>query len=137
MIFCDTSFAAKLYAQEPESAAVSALLNTEDKIFVSELFRVELMAVFHRRLREGLWARQQFATAIAQFQRDDINGLWAWLPINHELVMKATQRFITLPKTTFLRAADCLHLATALHHGFDEIHTFDLHQAKVAQEFGL
>jgi hypothetical protein len=42
-----------------------------------------------------------------------------------------------LPETIFLRTADCLHLVTALHHGFIEIHTHDVHQIRAAFAPGL
>jgi predicted nucleic acid-binding protein len=42
-----------------------------------------------------------------------------------------------LPETIFLRTADCLHLVTALHHGFTEIHTHDVHQIRAASALGL
>ncbi len=53
MIFCDTSTAAKLYVPESESPAVRALLEAADAVYVSDLARVELHGVFHRRWREG------------------------------------------------------------------------------------
>jgi predicted nucleic acid-binding protein len=37
----------------------------------------------------------------------------------------------------FLRTSDCLHLVTALHHGFDAIHTHDRHQCLAAAALGL
>jgi len=52
MIFCDTSFFAKAYSLEPETAAVQERLKNEDEVCVSELARVELAAAFHRRWRE-------------------------------------------------------------------------------------
>jgi uncharacterized protein with PIN domain len=55
MIFCDTFTIAKLYVPEPESTVVRRRLEAEDEVCVSELARLELMGVFHRRLREGKW----------------------------------------------------------------------------------
>jgi predicted nucleic acid-binding protein len=137
MIFCDTSYAAKLYLAEPGSAAVQPVLETEDEVCLSELARIELMAVFHRRLREGTLARPDFETVVRQFNRDDIGGCWTWLPLEAAIVEAASRTYATLPATLFLRSADCLHLVTAMHHNFSQIHTFDLHQAKAAPIFGL
>jgi predicted nucleic acid-binding protein len=137
VIFCDTSFAAKLYALEPETAVVRQAIDEADQVFVSDLFRVELMSVFHRRMREGLWMPEDFRTAIEQFQRDDLCGFWTWLPLERKILQAAEQVFTTLPPSTFLRAADCIHLVTALYHGFGIIHTFDQHQAQAAQVLGL
>jgi hypothetical protein len=137
MIFCDTSTLAKFYVFEPESAAVRQRIEAEDEVFLSELARLELMAVFHRRLREGRWARTDFVSAIRQFSADDIGGFWTWLPLDSAIVEAAATTYATLPETVFLRSADCLHLVTALHHNFAEIHTHDKHQIAAAAALGL
>jgi hypothetical protein len=137
MIFCDTSTLAKFYVFEPESAAVRQRIEAEDEVFLSELARLELMAVFHRRLREGKWARTDFVSAIRQFSADDIGGFWTWLPLDSAIVEAAATTYATLPETVFLRSADCLHLVTALHHNFAEIHTHDKHQIAAAAALGL
>jgi predicted nucleic acid-binding protein len=137
MLFCDTSTLAKYYLPEPESAAVQARLDVEDQVFLSELARAELMAVFHRRLRERKWTGQQFHTVVRQFSRDDIGGYWYWAPLDGVIVEQAVKVYTTLPETVFLRTADCLHLVTAVHHGFSEIHTHDAHQTRAASALGL
>lgn len=137
MIFCDTSTAAKLYVPERESKAVRQRLEAEDEVCVSELMRVELMGVFHRRLREGKWTRGDFTTAVRQFSHDDIGGFWTWLPLSGPVVDASAKIYTTLPDTIFLRSADCLHLITALHHNFPEIYTHDTHQSAAASVLGL
>ena len=137
MIFCDTSFAAKLYVPEKESAAVRKLLETEDDVCLSALARTELMGVFHRRLREGKWSRADFLAVVRQFSQDDIGGFWTWLPLAGPILQAAAHTYTTLPETVFLRSADCLHLVTALHHNFAQIHTYDLHQTRAAPALGL
>jgi hypothetical protein len=137
MIFADTSAVAKLYVPEAESAAVRRLFEAEDAVGVSELVRVELMGVFHRRLREGRWSREDFQAATRQFQQDDLGGFWTWLPLDAPILAAAAQTYATLPETVFLRAADCLHLVTALHHNFPAIHTYDQQQARGAESLGL
>ncbi len=93
MIFCDTSTAAKLYVPEIQSAAVRRVLEAEDAVCVSELFRVELAAVFHRRLREGRWTAADFRAAVRQFSRDDIAGFWTWLPLDRAVTEGAARTF--------------------------------------------
>lgn len=137
MIFCDTSFVAKLYVPEIESAAVRSLLETEDEVCLSELARPELMGVFHRRLRERKWTRTDFLAAARQFAQDDIGGFWTWLPLSGPIIEAAANTYATLPETVFLRSADCIHLVTALHHNFGAIHTFDAHQARAASALGI
>lgn len=137
MIFCDTSTIAKLYVPERESRSVRRLLEVEDEVCVSELVRPELMGVFHRRLREGKWSRREFLAAIRQFSHDDIGSFWTWLPIDSLITEAAANIYTTLPHTVFLRSADCLHLVTALHYKFTEIHTHDAHQSTAAPVLGL
>ena len=71
MIFCDTSALAKYYVAEAESAALASRLDSEDEVVVSELARVELKSVFHRRMRERKWTQERFQVAARQFSRDD------------------------------------------------------------------
>ena len=137
MIFCDTSTVAKLYVPEHESAAVLRRLEAEDEVCVSELVRVELMAVFHRRLREGRWTRAEFLAAVRQFSTDDIGGFWTWLPLDRAVLEAAEKTYTTMPDDVFLRSTDCIHLVTALHHNFAEIYTHDKHQTTAAAAFGL
>lgn len=137
MLFCDTSALAKLYVSEKESPALRAKLESEDQVSLSELARVELMAVFHRQLREHKWTRKQFLTAVRQFTNDDIGGFWTWLALDSVIIDAAAKTYATLPEAVFLRSADCLHLVTAMHHGFAEIYTYDQHQTAAAAALGL
>jgi predicted nucleic acid-binding protein len=137
VIFCDTSTLAKYYVSEAESAMVRVRLDAEDQVVLSELARAELMAVFHRRLREHVWSRTEFEAATRQFIKDDVSGYWSWRPLDSLIVNEAVKIYSVLPETIFLRTADCLHLVTALHHGFTEIHTHDVHQIRAASALGL
>ena len=53
------------------------------------------------------------------------------------LLRLSTQRFRALPSTTFLRAADALHLTCAAEEGCATIHTSDRHMSAAAPAFGL
>jgi uncharacterized protein len=137
MVFCDTSTLAKYYVSEPESDAVRTRLDAEDQVLLSELARAELMGVFHRRLREGRWDRNEFLMVVRQFSTDEVGGYWTWVPLDGGIVEQLVRTYSTLPEDVFLRTADCLHLVTALRHGFTEIHTHDTHQQDGAGALGL
>jgi predicted nucleic acid-binding protein len=137
MIFCDTSTAAKLYVSERESQSVRKRLESEDAVCVSELLKLEMMGVFHRRLREKKWTRVEFNIAVRQFSNDDLGGFWTWHPLDSAIIEAAAKTYATLPETVFLRSADCIHLMTALHHNFSEIYTHDSHQSVAASTLGL
>ena len=137
MIFCDTSTLAKYYVPEPERPAVRSRLDEADQVALSDLARIELMAAFHRQLREGKWSRRQFSAFIRQFARDSLSGLWTWITLDQTIIDAGTSLYLTLSEAIFLRASDCLHLVTALQHGFTEIHTHDRYQEKAAAALGL
>src|SRR5271154_6140085 len=108
MIFCDTSAAVKIYSSELESSAVKARFEAENELCLSELARVEVMSVFHRRLREGIWTRTDFLAAVRQFSNDEISGFWTWLPLDQSIIHAAAKIYSTLPRTVFLRSSDCI-----------------------------
>jgi uncharacterized protein len=137
LIFCDTSTLAKYYVPEPERPAVRSTLDAAAQVALTELARIELMAAFHRQLREGKWNRLQFSAFVRQFGRDTLSGQWTWLRLDQEIIDASTSLYLTLSETIYLRASDCLHLVTALHHGFTEIHTHDRHQERAASALGL
>ena len=137
MLFADTSTLAMYYVPEADSAAVRTHLDGEDQVVFSELARAELLGVFHRRLREGKWAKTEFLAVVRQFTQDDMGAYWSWVPLDGTIVEQAVKIFTTLPEKVFLRTADCLHLVTARHHGFASIHTHDAHQIKAAPSLGL
>lgn len=137
MIFCDTSALAKYYVPENASTALISRLDSENAVIASELARVELMSVFHRRLRERKWTREQFQAAASQFNRDEAARCWTWTPVTSFIIGAASQLYLSLPENIFLRASDCLHLVTALHRGFTEVCTFDRHQQEALQTLGL
>ncbi len=98
---------------------------------------MEIMAVFHRRLRAGKWSRDEFLNSAGQFAADDIGGFWTWMPLDTTIVEAAAKTFTTLPTSVFLRASDCIHLVTAIHHNFAAIFTHDKHQTVAAAALGV
>lgn len=136
-MFCDTSTLAKYYSAEQHAPAVRAALDAAPEVFGSELARVELLSVFRRRLREGVWTPPAFQAAVRQFQRHEVSGFWTWLPLEGKVIESAANVFLTLPAGIYLRSSDCLHLISALHYGHPEIHTHDKHQSAAASALGL
>ncbi|MDB6168099.1 MAG: twitching motility protein PilT [Verrucomicrobia bacterium] len=137
MLYCDTSTLAKYYVPEPETNAVRSRLDAEDRVMAAELARVELMGVFHRRFREGKWTPEYFRAVARQFQQDEIDRLWTWIPLESSILKLASETYLTLSATLSLRSADCIHLSSARHHGAAELYTHDLHQAEACAAMGL
>jgi hypothetical protein len=96
-----------------------------------------VVAVFHRKLREGAVDTRGFHLLCDQFESDCTSGLWQWRPVDDLLLTLSAQRFRGLPPTIFLRAADGLHLACAAQEGCTTIHTSDRHMIAAAPAFGL
>jgi len=86
---------------ESDSRAVRERLEAEDQVCVSELMRPELMGVFHRRMREGKWTRDEFLTVVRQFSTDDLGGFWTWLPLDTAITEAAARAYTTLPEASF------------------------------------
>jgi predicted nucleic acid-binding protein len=137
MIYFDSAYIAKFYLAEPESERVRMAAEIEGSVACSMLGRVEICAVFHRKLREKAFDAKAFRAIMAQFDADLEASLWTWLPLSEGVIDVVAKRFQRLPATTFLRSADALHLATAAENGFHEIFSNDRHLLAAASHFGL
>jgi predicted nucleic acid-binding protein len=60
-----------------------------------------------------------------------------WLPLSPQVLAGMIGRFSRIPRTTFLRAADTLHIACAAEQGFTEVYSNDRHFLAAAPLFGL
>ncbi len=136
-MFCDTSFGAKLYLPEQDTNRVGDTLESASEVFVSDLFRIETISIFHRLMRERLWSASAYQAANRQFKKDVESGFWTFLPIDADVITTAERIYEKLPKGIFLRAADCIHLATAMSCGISAFYTDDAQQARAARALGL
>lgn len=78
-----------------------------------------------------------FAVALAQFAMDQANDGITWLPFGPTLLAGMAARSAEMPRDTFLRAADALHLACAAENGFGKVYSNDRHFLAAASLFGL
>jgi predicted nucleic acid-binding protein len=136
-MFCDTSTLLKYYADEAESAAVRVRLGEAEEVVLSALGRVEIMSAFYQRLSKHLWHQKQFSKMVNQFEKDNLQGVWEWLPIDNAVIEYSARVYLQLPPGLFLRASDCIHIATAVRSNHSKIHTHDQRQAKAAEALGL
>ena len=137
MIYLDAAYIAKFYVDEPDSERVRAFLVTAQPAVSCVHAIAEVASVFHRKLREGTVPQADFDFFCAQFEADCATGLWTWLPLPESLAHTARRKISGLPPTTFLRAADALHLTCAAEEGCTAIHTSDRHMTAAAPSFGL
>lgn len=137
MIYFDTAYLAKCYLNEIGSGEVRALAASASGIACCQIGRVELAAVFHRHLREGKITKATFRVLFSQFEEDEAQGLWKWLPLPDSLAKSAAGAFKSLDHTLFVRGSDALHLMCAVANGFREIYTNDRHMLATAAAFGV
>jgi len=137
MIYFDSCYIAKFYLAEPDSPNVIAFANNNADVGCLQIGKAEVIAVFHRKLREAIVDVSGFHLLCDQFDADCASGLWQWRLVDDNLLRLTAQRFRGIPATTFLRAADALHLTCAVEEGCSAIHTSDRHMIAAAPAFGL
>ena len=137
MIYIDTSYITKCYVGEIGSAEALAFLAGRSDLVCAAHGRLEVVASFKRIQREGRLDARTLNQVLKRLEADEIAGHWQWLPLSPELIRTACQRVATLPPSTFLRAADALHLAAAQEAGCAEIYSHDRHLLAAAPLFGL
>ena len=136
-LFFDDTYFGKLHWREPGSAEVLACAATTDELVCSAHGRAEFYSIGFRKLRKGLTVPSTLQIVFAQFDTDIANGNIHLLPLTDAVLDRVKSVFATAPATTYLRAADAIHLATAVEHGFAEIHSNDKHLLAAAPLFGL
>ena len=137
MIYFDACYIAKFYLAESDSPNVIAFAKGNANVGCLLIGKAEVIAVFHRKLRESVVDVSGFHLLCDQFEADCAGGLWQWRAVDDALLASSAQRFRGLPSTTFLRAADGLHLTCAADEGCTAIHTSDRHMIAAAPAFGL
>lgn len=136
-VYYDTAYLLKLYRHEPGSEAVRAHAGTVDVITCSLHGRIEIVAAAHRKIREGASTATQMDALLEQLAADRLSGTLQWLAVTDAHLSWIDRAFRHAPASTYLRAADALHLASAAEAGFAEIYSNDRHLLAAAPLFGL
>ncbi len=136
MIYFDTSYVVRLFLEDSGWQKVRQLAAT-DRLACGLHGRAEVIAAFHRRFRGGAITQPDLHQLIGQFEQDCEAGAFHWLPLSSAVIARLTKVYSGLPKTTPLRAADALHLASAAENSFKEIYSNDIHQLAAAIHFHL
>jgi predicted nucleic acid-binding protein len=137
MTYFDTAYLLKCYVKEVGWREVRALARQHDRISCSAYGKLELNAALHRKLRERELTRAQLTTIFDQFELDESQRLWDWLPLTESIMASLIGSFRTLPEHVFLRTADAVHLVTARSNAFREIYSNDIHLLAAAPHFNL
>jgi predicted nucleic acid-binding protein len=64
-------------------------------------------------------------------------GAFRWLSQDAEVFSRIREVYQKLPGSVLLRAADAIHLATAVESGFRIVFSNDAHLLAAAQHFGI
>ena len=136
MIYFDTSYLVRLYYADPGADAVRGLAAT-DNIACAAHGQVEMIAAFHRKLREGAIKPAAYAALLSQLRAHDEAGAFQWLAQGPEIFARIARVYAKLPSTVYLRAADAIHLATAAEAGFKVVYSNDTHLLVAAKQFDI
>jgi predicted nucleic acid-binding protein len=136
VIYLDTSYLVRLYYDDPGADKVRELA-ASDNIACAAHGKAEMIAAFHRKLREGAISQASYSALLGQVRVHDKAGAFQWLSAGNETYLKIAESYARLPAATFLRAADALHLATAAQNGFRHVYSNDAHLLAAATHFGI
>ncbi len=135
--YYDSNYLFKLQIAEQGSAEVRAHAASVLEIRSASHARAEFASAAFRKVREGVAIPADYGRLIAQFQADIAAEAIVLLPLTDAILARVEAVFATAPPTTYLRAADAIHLATAAEQGFPEIYSSDRHLLAAAPLFGL
>ena len=135
--YYDANYLFKLQIKEHGSPEVRAHAASVLEIHTAQHSRAEFASAAFRKVREGVATASDYQRLIAQFRADCTSSVIVLLPLTDAIFDRIESVFLTAPPSTYLRAADALHLATAAEHGFNEIHSNDRHLLATAPLSGL
>ena len=135
--FFDSCYLVRFYLEDAGFEAVRELAGHCRAVAAAWHAQAEVVAALHRAGRERQMGSSALQAALAQFIQDSESGLFHWQPLTDSVQKRLEQVFRKAPPTTFLRAADALHLACAAEHGFTEVYSNDRHLLAAAPLFGL
>jgi predicted nucleic acid-binding protein len=135
--YFDSSYLCKLQWPEIGSSEVAACAGEADVLACCMIGRAEFYSAGHRKAREGSATVAQLAIVFRQFDHDCRQGAVRLLPLTASMFDRVEKVYRSASATTYLRAADALHLACAAEHGFIEVYSNDRHFLAAAPLFGL
>ena len=136
MIYFDTSYLVLLYYADVGAEAVRELAAT-DHLACAAHGQAEMIAAFHRKLREGAIRPAAYAALLGQVRAHHKAGAFQWLAPDDETFSRIAEVYAKLPAAVYLRAADAIHLATAVECGFRVVYSHDVHLLAAAEHFGI
>ena len=135
--YFESSYRVRLYLRDRGFEEVRDLAGSSTVVASAWHARTEVVAALHRAFREGRLQPVGYHSALDQFINDSKDGLFHWLPLTDVLPQRLEAFFRNAGPAIVLRAADALHLACAVEHGFKNVHSNDRRFLDAAPHFGL
>jgi predicted nucleic acid-binding protein len=136
-LYFDSSYLFRLYFTEAGSEDVQRLAGTAQRIASAWHGRAELATTLLRKRREAALGDHAVQEIRHQIRDDREHGLVLFLDHSEAITARLERVLERAPKTTFIRAADALHLACAAEHGYGQVYSNDRHFLGAAPLFGL
>jgi predicted nucleic acid-binding protein len=137
VIYLDAAYIGKCYLNEPGAERVQDMARKAEGLTSCEIARLEFFSLIHRHRREGNITAREGREVLKDFEKDEVDGVWQWLPVTPQLVRRTCDAMRNLPAKVLLRAGDALHLGCARENGFKEVYTNDRRMLASAPLFGL
>jgi predicted nucleic acid-binding protein len=130
-LFADSSALAKRYVADEKSGELDELLAAAGSLGVSVLCLPEIISALCRRRRERFLSALQYKSAKAALQADLADATVI------QIIDEVLLRTIRLVESNPLRAADAIHVASALVWRADLFASADARQCDAAENSGL
>jgi len=137
--YVDTGILVKLYSAESNSAqAIVLVANYSPPLPLTIWQELELRTALRCRVFRKEITAADLSRSLADFNSDVRSGRWERANLDAGDVHREAERLSTRYVTTIgCRTLDTLHVAAALLVKANELLTFDLRQARLAQQAGL
>jgi predicted nucleic acid-binding protein len=138
MIYLDASFLFSLHFRDCNSdASIRLTSDFAGALVVSALCEMETINAFALRVFRGEMSQRNMDVAIKDLESDFHSGLMQWKPVPDAAFQRAKSLSRMHTPRIGVRAADLLHVATALELGANSVFTFDTKQTAAAKAAGL
>lgn len=135
--FFDASYLVRLYLEDDGYEVVRKLAADAPAVASAWHGQAEVIAALHRACREGRFNADRYSVVLRQFRMEQRSPHFVWHALTDKVQARLEKVFQSAPSSTFLRAADALHLACAAEHGFKEVYSNDRHLLASTPLFGL
>ena len=111
--YYDANYLFKLQCIESGTPEVRAHAATVQILYSALHARAEFTSVAFRKVREGTASAADFRLFLRQMHTDAATGNLRFLPLSDAIIDRIETVLVSAPSTTYLRAADALHLIAA------------------------